>query len=133
VRRYVIDTNVYIRATRDDGWSQALENFFLAFSPEIHLHSVVAMEILAGATTPARGVKTQDRFIRPVECRGRVFTPTHDAWKHAAAALTQLLWEKAVSPNGIKRSLINDLPITAAARDHGFVLITDNLPDFEPV
>jgi len=131
VQKYVLDTNLYIRATRDDGWSQALENFFLAFTPEIHLHSVVAMEVLAGATGAELEEKTQERFIRPFERRGRVFTPTHGAWKRAAAALTQLLREKKVSPNGITRSLINDLLIAASARDHGFVLVTDNKLDFE--
>jgi predicted nucleic acid-binding protein len=105
----------------------------MAFTPEIHLHSVVAMEVLAGATDPRLEEKTQDRFIRPLERRGRIFTPTHDSWKRAAAALTQLLREKKVSANGIKCSLINDLLIAASARDHGFVLITDNGQDFDLV
>jgi predicted nucleic acid-binding protein len=133
VPRFVLDTNIYLRATRDDTWSQALENFFLAFTPGIHLHSVVAMEILAGATNQDLEQKTQERFIRPFERRGRVFTPTHGTWKRAATALTQLLREKRLSPNGIKRSLINDLLIAASARDHGFVLITDNVQDFKIV
>jgi predicted nucleic acid-binding protein len=133
VPRYVLDTNLYIRATRDDAWNQALENFLLTCTPEIYLHSVIAMEVLAGAISPDLEQKTQERFIRPLERRGWVFTPTHDAWKRAAAALTQLLRERKVSSNGIKRSLINDLLIAASARDHGFVLVTDSEQDFELV
>lgn len=131
MQKYVLDTNLYIKATRDDGWNQALETFLLTCTPGIHLHSVVAMEVLAGASSPDLEEMTQERFIRPLERRSRVFTPTHDAWKRAAAALRHLLRERKVSPNGIRRSLINDLLIAASARDHGFVLVTDNEKDFE--
>jgi predicted nucleic acid-binding protein len=133
VPKYVLDTNLYVRATRDDGWNRALEGFLLAFTPEIHLHSVVAMEVLAGATSPELEERTQERFIRPLERRDRVITPSHGAWKRAAVALARLLRERKVSPNGIRRSLINDLLIAASARDHGFVLVTDNGRDFELV
>jgi predicted nucleic acid-binding protein len=127
----VIDTNLYVRATRSDEWSQALETFFLAFAPEIYLHSVVALEILAGATSPDLERRTQERFIRPFERRDRLFTPSHGAWKRAAAALARLVRERKVSPEGIKKSLVNDCLIAASARDHGFVLVTDNVKDFE--
>jgi predicted nucleic acid-binding protein len=133
VPKYVLDTNLYVRATRDDGWNRALEGFLLAFTPEIHLHSVVAMEVLASATSPELEERTQERFIRPLERRDRVITPSHGAWKRAAVALARLLRERKVSPNGIRRSLINDLLIAASARDHGFVLVTDNGRDFELV
>jgi predicted nucleic acid-binding protein len=133
VQKYVLHTNLYIRATRDDGWNQALETFFLTCTPGIYLHSAVAMEVLAGAIRPDLEEMTRERFIRPLERRGRVLTPTHEAWKRAGAALAQLLRERKVSPNGIKRSLINDLLIAASARDHGFVLVTDNEKDFELV
>jgi hypothetical protein len=35
VPKYVLDTNVYIRATCSDEWSRALETFFIAFAPEV--------------------------------------------------------------------------------------------------
>lgn len=132
--KYVVDTNLYIRATRSDEWSQGLETFFLAFTPEVYLHSVVALELLAGTTTPELERRTQERFIRPFERRDRVLTPSHNAWKRAAAALAQLVRDRKVSPErGIKKSLVNDCLIAASARDHGFVLVTDNTRDFELV
>jgi predicted nucleic acid-binding protein len=134
VPRYVIDTNLYIRATREDGWSQALEAFVLTFTPDLYLHSVVALELLAGATDLDLERRTEERFIRPFERRGRVFTPSHGAWKRAAGALTQLVRDHKVSPDrGITKSLVNDCIIAASARDHGFVLVTDNRKDFELV
>jgi predicted nucleic acid-binding protein len=131
VPRYVLDTNLYVRATRDADWNEALERFVLACTPEIYLHSVVALELLAGATGAALARKTEERFIRPFERRGRVFTPSHAAWKRAAGALARLVGERKVSPGtGITKSLVNDCIIAASAQDHGFVLVTDNQKDF---
>jgi len=91
------------------------------------------MELLAGATSPELERRTHVGFIRPLEQRGRVLTPSHGAWKRAGAALSRLLSERRISPNGIRRSLMNDLLIAASARDHGFILITENTRDFSLV
>ncbi|CAN5902352.1 hypothetical protein BH23GEM7_BH23GEM7_15020 [soil metagenome] len=61
---YVIDTNLYLRATRSTEWSRQLEAFFIAFAPWVHLHSIVALEVLAGALNPDLKRKTQERFIK---------------------------------------------------------------------
>jgi predicted nucleic acid-binding protein len=129
--RYVVDTNIYVRATRDEEWSNGLERFFSTFASELYLHSIVALEILAGATNPDLERRTQDRFIRPFERRGRVITPSHGACKRAGAALAQLVHERKASPGrGIKESLVNDCLIAASALDHGFILVTDNARDY---
>jgi predicted nucleic acid-binding protein len=129
--RYVVDTNIYVRATRDEQWNQALERFFSAVASEIYLHSIVALEILAGATSPELERWTQQRFIRPFERRARIITPSHGACKRAGAALAQLVRERKASPGrGIKESLVNDCLIAASARDHGFILVTDNARDY---
>lgn len=127
---YVIDTNLYLRATRSTEWSRQLEAFFIAFTPWVHLHSIVALEVLAGALNPDLERKTQERFIAPFERRGRVVTPTHGAYKRTAGALARLVREKKIQPDGIKRSFLNDCLIAASARDQGFTLVTDNLEDF---
>ncbi len=128
---YVVDTNLYIRATRGTEWSRQLEAFLIAFTPSVHLHSVVALEVLAGALNPDLERRTQERFIAPFERRGRVVTPGHEAYKHAAGALARLVREKKIQPDGIKRSFVNDCLIAASARDHGFTLVTDNVEDFQ--
>lgn len=130
-RRYVIDTNLYIRATRDAEAAAQLEQFVLAFAPELWVHSVVALELLSGATTAELEFRTRAGFLKPFEERARVITPSYDAWSRAGGALARLLREKKVSPGpGIKRSLVNDCLIAASARDDDFVLITENASDF---
>ena len=132
MKRYVIDTNLYIRATRDEAIRVELERFVLAFAPELYLHAVVALELLTGATSPDLESRTRANILTPFEKRGRVITPTYTAWTRAGAALARLLREKKISPGtGIRRSLVNDCLIAASAQDEDFVLITDNGADFE--
>jgi predicted nucleic acid-binding protein len=133
MRPHVLDTNVYIRATRSSEASRALEAFSTAFAPALHLHSVVAMELLAGATTPALRRRTEASFILPFERRRRVMTPSHASWKQAGEIVAKLIASRRLSPEGVNRSFVNDCVLAASAREHGFVLITENRRDFERI
>lgn len=128
--KYVLDTNLYVRATRSTTSYEALRRFLYVKTSTIHLHSVVALELLAGATTEKMRRNVERSFIRPIERRERVFTPTHEAWKRAAGALASLVCDRRVRPENIKKSFVNDCVIAASARDHGFTLVTDNIRDF---
>lgn len=129
--RYVLDTSLYVYATRSDEWSRELQAIYQAFAPFVYLHSVVAGELLAGATGPELERRTQRHLLAPFEATGRLVTPGHGAWKRAGAVVARLVKEKRLSPNGIRRSFLNDCIIAASARDHGLVVVTDNLRDFE--
>lgn len=128
--KYVLDTNVYIKATRSTTSFEELRRFLFVETSTIHLHSVIALELLAGATTEKMRRHVERSFIRPIERRERVFTPTHEAWKRAGGAVASLVRDRRVRPESIKKSLVNDCVIAASARDHGFVLVTDNIRDF---
>lgn len=128
---YVLDTNVFIRAARDATFNDELNRFLSANTPAIHLHSVVAGELLAGALAPALKRRIEADLIAPYERRNRVLTPTHRAWKEANSVLASLRGDGHVSANGITPSFANDCLIAASARDFGFTLVTANLKDFE--
>jgi predicted nucleic acid-binding protein len=131
VARYVLDTNLYIRATRDDEWNRALAGFVTAFAPDIYLHSVVAFELLAGALTPALQRRTHKWFIDPYQRRDRIITPRHSTWVRAAGALSRLVATRRLSPGtGVTKSFVNDCLLAASARDDGFILVTQNRLDF---
>jgi predicted nucleic acid-binding protein len=131
VPKYVLDTSLYVYATRSDEWNRQLQAFYQAFAPSVYLHSVVAGELLAGATSPELERRTQRHLVAPFESTGRLVTPGHGAWKRAGAVVARLVAEKRLSPNGIRRSFLNDCLIAASARDHGLVVVTDNFRDFE--
>ena len=131
MRPYVLDTNVYIRAIGSEAGARALEAFSSAFAPALYLHAVVAMELLAGATSPALRRKTESSFIRPFERRRRVLTPGLAAWKRAGEIVARLIEARKLSPEGVRRSFVNDCLLAASAREHGFVLVTENTRDFQ--
>lgn len=131
--RYVLDTNLYIDATRRPEANRDLVAFLTRHTPRIFLHSVVAGELLAGATSRSLEQRTRRAFLAPLEAVGRVITPSHEAWKRAGAILAALVRTGVLSPGGFGRSFFNDCLIAASAREHGFVLITANTADFQRI
>jgi predicted nucleic acid-binding protein len=129
-RRFAIDTHLYIDALRTEKGRAALNAFHAAFTPFIHLCSVVAHELRAGARGAA-GERIDAALIAPFERRGRVFAPSHRAWKDAGAVLSELA--APAQWRSVSRSFVNDVLLAMACREAGVVLITNNTIDFERV
>jgi predicted nucleic acid-binding protein len=129
-RRFAIDTHLYIDALRTENGRAALNAFHTAFTPFIHLCSVVAHELRAGARGAA-SQRVDSALIAPFERRGRVFTPSHRAWTDAGAVLSELL--APTQWRSVSRSFVNDVLLAMACREAGVVLITDNTDDFERI
>ncbi|HLM68451.1 MAG TPA: type II toxin-antitoxin system VapC family toxin, partial [Longimicrobium sp.] len=117
--KYVLDSNIYISATRDDAWNDALESFMWSWTPSIYLHSVVAGELLTGAVSAELERKTYSEFIAPLEDTNRVITPTHGAWKRAGLIIAKLIRTKRLAAGAVPRSFFSDCLIAASARDNG--------------
>lgn len=126
-RRYVIDTGLYIDASRTAEGQVALDAFRAGFAPIEYLSAVVVHELRAGVR--GREAALLDRsFIDPLERRGRLVTPTFDAWKEAGRVLSEL-----VAPGGwrqLPRSFVNDVILAMSCRESGLTLVTKNLRDF---
>lgn len=131
MRRYVLDTNLFIEAARDRQKAEELSAFSSAFLPQLHLHAVVVQDLLAGATSPEWRREIERGVVAPYERRGRVVTPSYRAWKRSGEIIAELVEERKLSPGGIRRSFANDALLAASCREEGFVLITGNARDFE--
>lgn len=129
--KYVVDTTLYIEAARNDEAADALNAFHTRFLPTIYLHSVVAHELLAGAVRPDQERQIRAKLLGPFETVGRVLTPTHRSWTRAGEIMARLVRAKKLSPGGFRRSFVNDCLLAASAREHGFVLVSRNVRDFE--
>jgi predicted nucleic acid-binding protein len=101
-----------------------------AFLPTIHLHAVVAQEMIAGAMDARREKLIHDSLVEPFERRRRVVTPSFAAWKRAGSIMAHLVQRKMMAPGGFSRSFVNDCLLAASCRDEGLVLITANASDF---
>lgn len=130
MKRFVLDTNLYIAADRDPARAEELERFVTAFLPSITLHSVIVQELLAGAIDERREKLVLESLIEPFERRDRLITPTYATWKTAGLIMARLVQRKLLSPGGSKRSFPNDCVLAASCRENGLVLVTDNREDF---
>lgn len=131
MKRYVLDTNLYIEAARDRTKAEELKAFSSAFLPFLFLHAVVAQELLAGAISAEARGEIERSLISPFERRDRLVVPTWRAWIRSGDIIAELVRLKVLSPGGFSRSFINDALLAASLRESGHVLITRNVGDFK--
>ena len=126
-KRLLFDTSVYIAAIRGGLFSPAFRVLNESL-PRTHLASVVAAELLAGATTPAarRAVLT---FIRRAHAVRRVVTPDASTWERAGELLGHIR-QGAPHLRSKTPTLWNDLLIALSARQIGATVVTQNAQDF---
>ena len=133
MKRFVLDTNLYIAADRDAAKAEELAAFYAAFLPATYLHAVVVQELLLGAVDARRGVSIRTAYIRPFESRGRILTPTFANWARSGEVVAQLVREKIISPGYFGRSFLNDVLLAVSCRTVGLTLVTNNVRDFERI
>jgi predicted nucleic acid-binding protein len=131
MKKYVLDTNIFIKADRDQQWAVELEQFSWDYLPYLHLSAIVAQEMLAGALNRDRERAIRANLISPFERRGRLITPSYSAWTRAGHVMAELVSRKLMSPGGFGRSFVNDCLLATSCRERGATLITLNTKDFE--
>jgi predicted nucleic acid-binding protein len=133
MERLVADTNVYIRAIRDPAFRSELADWQRRMAPQIHQHSVVIAELLAGARDRATWNRWHERWVLPTERVARVVVPQYGCWLRASGILTGLQERGLLAASGSKAGFFNDCLLAATAREQGFVIITYNHQDFERI
>src|SRR5262249_12047563 len=106
VRRYVLDTPLYVDALRNERGKAALDAFQVSDTPFLHLSAIVAQELRAGVRGVAAS-RLEEGLLAPYERRARLIAPTYSAWTEAGRVLSEL-----VSPAGwrsVTRSFVNDV------------------------
>ena len=74
-RRYVLDTNLFIRAFRDPDANAELQRFHQVFAPFELLSAVVAQELRAGARSIPTRRLLERHLLDPCVRRDRMVTP----------------------------------------------------------
>lgn len=129
-RRYLIDSNVYIRAFRDAAFGSALREFHRANLARIVMSVVVASELLVGARTPDGERAVIRTLVEPFRARGRLITPSWSTWALAAKADRALRRQPSNRTRLAQRSFMHDVLIAASAREIGATIVTGNAADF---
>ena len=130
VRKYVLDTNLFIEGFRDVAANTALQRFHLLFAPCEYLSAVVAQELLAGASTRTDRRKLERHVLGVYARRQRVVTPSQRAWERSDAVLGALARREGLELRRVSKALGNDILLTLSCREAGMVLVTDNERDF---
>jgi predicted nucleic acid-binding protein len=134
VTRYLLDTNVYIRAWRNPAVQGVeLERFGERHMAMTHLGSVVFHELLRGATSPAMAKDLVGSLARPFIRTRRVVAPSHRAWTRAAEVIAELTWHDGLDRGNLPPGFANDVLIAATCRENGLTLITGNARDFRRI
>lgn len=131
--KYVVDTNLYIRAYRNLADAEALKRFSSANARGLYLSSVVLHELMFGAASPEKAEELSREVVRPFRRTHRTVTPSHDAWLRAGNLLAQLAWKEGLERGTVPRSLVNDILLAASCREHGLTLVTENTRDFRRI
>jgi len=133
VTRFVLDSNLYIEAIRDQTKAAALAEFTIASLTHVVLHAVVVQELLAGAVSELARRDVYRDLIRPFERRGRILTPSYQAWRRSGEMVATLIEQGELTVGGVPRSFTNDAVLAASCREEGLTLITRNRRDFERI
>ncbi len=131
MRKFVLDTNVFIHAIRSPEARRELADWQRRMAPYIYQHAVVVSELLVGAKDDATRERWHDRWVAPAERLNRVLVPRYGAWLRASRIVTRLVEAGHVSPGGVKPSFYNDCLLAATSREDGHAIVTHNRADFE--
>jgi predicted nucleic acid-binding protein len=133
VRKYVVDANCYIDASRDSTELALLARFVRWSSPGLFLSSVVAAELRAGARSGQDRKKLEKDVHGPFVRRGRVLTPSTAAWDALGLTLATLCGEEGLQLASVRRSFAFDILIAYSCRESGATLVTRNSRDMAKI
>ena len=126
IRKYVLDTNLYIGAIRDPAKEMALDTFLERNAPMMYMSAVVVQELRASAITDALASALEKGILRVFERRSRVVGPSVAAFKECGRVLAALFRRDGVSLRERPRSLVNDILLAVSCRESGMTLLTDD-------
>lgn len=126
MRKYVLDTNLFIDAIRYPEKEAALNEFLQRNAPATHMSAVVMQELRAGAVTDSQAKALQDGIFSAFERRDRIATPPAAAFKECGRILADLFREDGAAYRKRPRSLVNDILIAVTCRENGLTLVTSD-------
>ena len=132
-RKLILDTNCFIDASSNDAANAAFDTFCAQAAPRLHLSSVVAAELRAGASDAGELKQLEDDVLRPYVRRRRIVTPSETAWEALGDTLATLVRTEGLRLKNTPRSFIFDILIAYSCRETGAVLVSANARDLNRI
>jgi predicted nucleic acid-binding protein len=131
MKKFVLDTNVFIHAMRDTAVRAELATWQRAMAPHIYQHAVVVSELLVGARSEQTWRRWHARWVLPAERLRRVLVPSYTSWLRASRILARLAEQEHITPGQVKPGFYNDCLLAASSREEGAIVVTHNRADFD--
>jgi predicted nucleic acid-binding protein len=132
-RKFVLDTNCFIDASRTDAGADAFAEFCGRAAPRLYLSTVVAAELRAGVgNTNQRRVLNRlvlSSYVR----RRRVVNPSAAAWEALGTTLARLVEGQGLVLSEVRKSFVFDILIAWSCRETGAVLVSRNVKDLSRI
>ncbi|MEP7363670.1 MAG: PIN domain-containing protein [Acidobacteriota bacterium] len=131
--KFVLDTQLFIRAFRDVAANESLQEFHRARAPFEYLSAVVAQELRAGIRRPADRRRLERHVLGVYERVGRLITPSAITWHRSGDVLAAMMREEGLEISRVSKSFSNDILLALSCRETGCVLVTENHRDFSRI
>lgn len=131
--KYVLDTQLFIRAFRDPAANDQLQRFHRAFAPFEYLSVVVAQELRAGVRRTQDGRALERHVLSVFERAGRMIAPSASAWHRSGDLLSDMARKEKLEIGRVSKSFGNDVLLALSCRETGCVLVTENERDFQRI
>lgn len=132
-RRFVLDTNCFVDASRTDAAAAAFAEFCAWAAPGLYLSTVVAAELRAGAGTANERRTLERRVLAPYLRRGRLVNPSPRAWEELGTTLATLVEDDGLVLRDVRRSFVFDILIARSCREIGATLVSRNTRDLSRI
>ena len=132
-RKYVLDTQLFIKAFRDPVVNEELQQFHRAFSPFEHFSVIVAQELRAGVRRPRDRKALERNVLKVFQRANRTITPSADAWHRSGDLLAEMARQEGLEIARVSKAFANDVLLALSCREAGCVLVTDNERDFQRI
>jgi predicted nucleic acid-binding protein len=132
-RKFVLDTNCFIDASRTDDEAAAFAEFCARAAPGLYLSTVVAAELRAGAGSAKDRRMLERQVLSPYLRRGRVVNPSPAAWDAVGTTLAALVEQDGLVLREVRRSFVFDILIARSCREIGATLVSRNSTDLSRI
>lgn len=132
-RKFVLDSNLFIKGFREPLANLELQKFHIQFAPFEYLSVIVAQELRSGIKSQSERRLLEKHVLEPFARLGRILTPTAKAWQESGDILAELAKSEGMEISKVSKSFGNDILLALSCRESGMVLVTDNLRDFKRI
>ena len=132
-RKFVLDTNCFVDASRTDRAAAAFAQFCQWAAPTLYLSTVVASELRAGAGSAKDRRILERQILSPYVRRGRLVNPSPAAWDALGTTLATLVEKEGLALRDARRSFVFDILIARSCREIGATLISRNAADLSRI